>query len=71
MEYVTSALKHPFVVGVHWHQFGDQATTGRFDGENFQVGFVDCCNTPYPETIEAIREVGYHMYEIRDSAFRK
>lgn len=71
VEYVTSALKHPFVVGVHWHQFGDQATTGRFDGENFQVGFVDCCNTPYPETIEAIREVGYHMYEIRDSAFRK
>jgi hypothetical protein len=63
--YVTSALRHPQVVGVHWHQFGDQATTGRFDGENFQVGFVDCCDTPYPETIAGIREVGYRLYEIR------
>lgn len=65
VQYVTSALKHPNVVGVHWHQFGDQATTGRFDGENFQVGFVDCCDTPYPETIAGIREVGYRLYEIR------
>jgi len=65
VQYVTSALKHANVVGVHWHQFGDQATTGRFDGENFQVGFVDCCNTPYPETIKGIREVGYSLYEIR------
>jgi len=64
-QYVTSALRHPNVVGVHWHQFGDQATTGRFDGENFQVGFVDCCDTPYPETVAGIREVGYRLYEIR------
>lgn len=66
VQYVTSALKHPNVVGVHWHQFGDQATTGRFDGENFQVGFVDCCDTPYPETIKGIREVGYRLYDIRN-----
>ena len=65
VQYVTSALRHPNVVGVHWHQFGDQATTGRFDGENFQVGFVDCCDTPYPETVAGLREVGYRMYEIR------
>lgn len=31
----------------------DQATTGRFDGENFQVGFLDC------------RTVGYNLYETR------
>jgi len=67
VQYVTSALKHPNVVGVHWHQFGDQATTGRFDGENFQVGFVDCCDTPYPETVAGIREVGYRLYEIRSA----
>ncbi len=65
VQYVTSALRHPHVVGVHWHQFGDQATTGRFDGENFQVGFVDCCDTPYPETIAGVREVGYRLYETR------
>ena len=63
--YITSALRHSNFVGAHWHQFGDQPTTGRFDGENFQNGFVDVCDTPYPETIAKIREVGYKMYEIR------
>lgn len=63
--YVESALRHPNFIGVHWHQYSEQATTGRFDGEDFQNGFVDVCDTPYPETIEKIREIGYKMYEMR------
>ena len=66
-KYVTSALRHPNIIGTHWHQFSDQATTGRFDGEDFQVGFTDVCDKPYEETIEKIREVGYNMYEIRNT----
>ncbi len=66
--YVRTALENPQVVGTHWHQFADQATTGRFDGENLQVGFTDVCDTPYYETIAGIREVGYSMYEIRSQA---
>ena len=65
--YVESALKHPNVIGTHWHQFSDQMVTGRFDGECFQVGFTDICDTPYPETIEKIKETGYKMYSIRSS----
>jgi len=64
-DYVRSALRNPLLVGVHWFQYADQATTGRGDGENYQIGFVDICDTPYPETIAASREVGYEMYEIR------
>jgi hypothetical protein len=64
-QFVTSALRHPLVVGVHWHQFSDQATSGRFDGENLQVGWTDVCDTPYPETIQAVREMGDRMYDIR------
>lgn len=63
--YVESALKHPNFIGVHWHQFGEQPTTGRFDGENFQNGFLDVCDTPYWETIEKAREIGYKMYQVR------
>lgn len=63
-DYVRSALEHPNFIGTHWHQFSDQATTGRFDGENFQVGFTDCCDTPYYETIDHIRKVGYDLYDI-------
>jgi len=65
-DYVESALRNPNIIGTHWHQFSDQATTGRFDGENFQVGFVDVCDRPYYETVAKIREVGYRMYEIRN-----
>ena len=64
-KYVRSALENPLVVGTHWHQYGDQATTGRDDGENFQNGFVDVCDTPYAETIEACRRIGSHLYEVR------
>ncbi len=66
-DYVTGALRHPHLVGTHWFQFGDQATTGRGDGENYQIGFVDVCDTPYPETIAACREVGYSLYTTRSA----
>jgi hypothetical protein len=63
--YVQGALANPYIVGTHWFQYKDQATTGRGDGENYQIGFVDICDTPYPETITAVRQVGYNMYEYR------
>jgi hypothetical protein len=63
--YVTSALRNPAIVGAHWFQCYDESTTGRFDGENYQIGFLDICDTPYPETIAAAREVGYRLYSLR------
>jgi len=35
------------------------------DGENGQLGFVDICDSPYPEAIAAAREVGRCMYRFR------
>lgn len=67
-DYAKSALENPAIVGIHWHQFSDQAVTGRFDGENFQVGLTDVCDNPYPETISKVREIGYKMYEVRNKA---
>jgi hypothetical protein len=66
--YVNGALCHPSFVGTHWFQYGDQATTGRGDGENYQIGLVDICDNPYPETIAAVREVGRNMYATRRNA---
>jgi hypothetical protein len=63
--YVTGALRNPCLVGTHWFQYSDQATTGRGDGENYQIGLVDICDNPYPETIQAVREVGQQMYKTR------
>lgn len=66
--YVKSALENPQIVGVHWFQYGDEATTGRIDGENAQCGFVDVCDTPYVETVEAARASADVMYRLRSSA---
>jgi hypothetical protein len=63
--YVRGALQNRWIVGTHWFQFGDQATTGRGDGENYQIGLLDICDTPYPETIRACREVGHALYQCR------
>ena len=64
-KYVVSGLNNPQIVGVHWHQFSDQATSGHFDGEYFQVGWTDICDRPYPETVKALRELGEILYTTR------
>jgi hypothetical protein len=63
-EYVLGALRHPQFVGCHWFQYRDEPVTGRsWDGENYQIGFVDVADTPYRELIDAAREAGYHLYD--------
>lgn len=65
-DYVEGALRHPQFVGTHWFQYQDEPTTGRvYDEENYQIGLVDIADTPYAETVAAIREVGQGMYRLR------
>jgi len=66
--YVESALDNSNVVGVHWFQLTDQAATGRGDSENFQIGFLDICDTPYAELVQAAREVGAELYQRRSAS---
>jgi len=63
--YLVHALKHPNIVGTHWFQFREQVITGRTDGENYQIGFVDICDTPYEYVIKAARRIGHGMYQLR------
>lgn len=64
-QYIRSGLENPAVVGVHWFIYSSQPVTGRGDGENGQIGLVDICDTPYPETVTALREINRRLYEIR------
>lgn len=64
-EYVLSALRNPRIIGTHWFQYFDQPSSGRFDSENYQTGFVDTCDTPYAETVAAARDLGRRMYQVR------
>ena len=69
-QYVKGALKNPQIVGTHWFQYGDQAFTGRGDGENYQIGFIDICDNPYPEIVAAARKIGYNLYKERSELKR-
>jgi hypothetical protein len=68
--YLTTAVCNPAIVGAHWFDLYDQPTTGRNDGENYQIGFLDVCDTPYWEMIDPAREVGYSLYSIRQQSGR-
>lgn len=64
-DYIQGALRHPNIVGAHWFQYIDEPNTGRFDGENYNVGFIDISDNPYEELIEKVKETTYSMYEYR------
>ena len=64
--YMESVLNKSYMVGAHWFQYVDEPITGRaFDGENANIGFVDVTDTPYPELINAVKEVTSTMYQKR------
>jgi hypothetical protein len=49
---------------MHYFQWLDQPVFGRFDGENYNIGFMDICNLPYRELTEAAKQTHKKMYEI-------
>lgn len=63
--FVNQALDNDYVVGTHWFQYLDQLCTGRSDGENYQIGFVDICDRPHEEMINAVRNISSYMYDYR------
>jgi len=54
--YVENAFAMPQLVGTHYFQWADQPSTGRFDGENYNIGLVDVTDRPYPDLVEALKE---------------
>ena len=60
--YVSGALDNPQIVGTHWFQYLDQPLTGRGDGENYAIGFVDVTDTPYDALTKVTRELGDNLY---------
>lgn len=62
--YVENAAAEPALIGAHWFQWIDQPSTGRFDGENYNIGLVDVTDRPYPDMIKASRETLSRLLEI-------
>ena len=62
--YVENAAAHPALDRTHWFQWIDQPSTGRFDGENYNIGFVDVTDRPYPEMINARKETFKRLLDV-------
>jgi len=57
-DYVKSVLDNNAFIGCHWFQYVDQPVAGRmYDGENFGTGLVSVADIPYPELIQAAKEI--------------
>lgn len=65
--YLERAAALPEVVGAHYFQFADQPVTGRFDGENYNIGFVNQLDAPYPEMVRFAQAAHRRMYRIHAS----
>jgi hypothetical protein len=63
--YVESAAANPAIVGAHWFEFIDEPNTGRFDGENYNIGIVDVTDRPYPDMVGAMKLSHQRVLDIR------
>ncbi len=62
--YVEVAASMPQVVGAHYFQLYDQPVTGRFDGENYNLGFVNQQDIPYAPLVFSARNTHRRMYRV-------
>ena len=62
--YVEQAAALPGFLGAHWFTWRDEPVLGRFDGENYNIGFVDATDRPYPELVEAAKATHARLWEV-------
>jgi hypothetical protein len=62
--YLEDAAANPYCIGTHWFTLYDQSALGRFDGENYNIGFLDICNRPYAPLCDAARKSHEALYDI-------
>jgi len=62
--YIDNGAANPNLVGAHYLILNDQVLLGRSDGENYQIGFVDCCHTPYGEMVAQAIQAHENLYGI-------
>ncbi len=68
--YVESGFARPEIIGIHYFQWHDQPVTGRFDGENYNIGIVDVTYRPYPRLAKAIQKTNSRLFEVATGSKR-
>ncbi len=62
--FLEQGAAHPSFVGAHYFPLYDQPPLGRFDGENYQIGFATNTHVPYAPLVEAARLAHEAMYDV-------
>lgn len=62
--YFEHGVVRPEIIGIHWFQWNDQPVLGRFDGENYNIGFLDIAMQPYTELTEQAKIAHERMYRL-------
>ncbi len=62
--YVEQGFTRPELIGIHYFQLYDQPISGRFDGENYQIGFLDICHSPYKQFTRDARMANEKVYKV-------
>jgi hypothetical protein len=62
--YVEHAAADSAIVGTHWFEWIDEPSTGRFDGENYNIGLVDVTDQPYRELIDAAKATHRRLLQV-------
>ncbi|MEI7768277.1 MAG: hypothetical protein WCJ97_12660, partial [Phycisphaerae bacterium] len=62
--YVEDAATQPWCVGVHYFTLYDESPLGRFDGENWNIGFMDVCMRAYEPMVRAAQATHAQLYAV-------
>jgi hypothetical protein len=68
--YVEHGFSRPEIIGIHYFQWMDQAILGRFDGENYNIGFNDIVYQEYDELYEAALKTHKKSYKLANNRSR-
>lgn len=68
--YLEQGFSRPEVIGIHYFQWLDQPVFGRFDGENYNIGFLDITMRPYTELTDQAAASHENMYEVATGTVR-
>jgi len=64
--YLEDAAADPYCVGAHWFTMYDESALGRYDGENYNIGFFDTCNRPYDALGRAATASHERLYQVAE-----
>ncbi len=62
--YLEQGFSRPELIGIHYFQWMDQPVAGRYDGENYNIGFNDILYRSYTELFEAAARTHGRLYRV-------